>query len=446
MGTIPPTRRSARCPRARARLAAIAAVAAPLLAQPASAQSVRPVLVVPASSIARAQDAGIRAHTNLRFFVPATGGSAATPFAAAPQFHHNVANESPGSLACVFGLTSNVKGCRSTQKLAAPTGGSRMIAIVDAYYYPTALRDITKFSVTFHLPPITPSNFQVVYADGKRPVQDHTGGWELEEALDIEMAHALAPGAKIVLVEARSPLFRDLLKAVDVAGQLVQAAGGGEVSMSWGGAEAPTEEMQEKHFNVPGVVYLAAAGDVPGAEFPAVLSNVVAVGGTGWMRGNQNADLLFQAAGNFGGGPSLFVPRPSYQDNIQSIVGTARGTPDISGYFCTADAANPAVGCAGGAWVYDTTPIPVFGVLGWSPVVGTSAATPLAAAIMNNAGHFNVSSAAELQEIYNAPAADKAFYDIVTLSCTLSSGQSVPAVKGWDYCTGWGSPSGLLDK
>src|SRR5215468_6046936 len=92
--------------------------------------------------------------------------------------------------------------------------------------------DLITFSTQFGL---RQPSFQVGYANGQRPPVN--ANWNIEEALDMEWAHAMAPGAKVYLVEAASNSFADLLQAVSVANTLLKAAGGGEVSMSWGGSE-----------------------------------------------------------------------------------------------------------------------------------------------------------------------------------------------------------------
>src|SRR5262249_5804634 len=143
------------------------------------------------------------------------------------------AGETPQSIREVYKLTS--------------TGGSGAIAIVDAFDYPTAENDLAVFSSQFGLPACTTANgcFEKVYASGTRPRKNC--GWGQEAALDIEWAHAMAPGAKIILVEAASNSFANLFAAVDVATRLVQQAGGGEVSMSWGGSEFLTEAGSDFH-------------------------------------------------------------------------------------------------------------------------------------------------------------------------------------------------------
>src|SRR5271155_1096816 len=193
----------------------------------------------PESSIEQPEHHGVRAHTNYKMFVPNSGMASAQsssleapaqtegpPFAG--YFY-----ETPASLGCVYQLVSPVAGgCNPNTVTANPSGGSRAVAIVDAYHYPTAASDLSVFSNQFGLPQ---PNFQIVYANGRQPPVN--ADWNIEEALDIEWAHAMAPNAKIYLVEAASSNFSDLLRAVSVANSLVSSAGGGEVSMSWGGSE-----------------------------------------------------------------------------------------------------------------------------------------------------------------------------------------------------------------
>src|SRR5207247_438145 len=139
------------------------------------------------------------------------------------------------------------------------SGGSNIIAIVDAYDYPTAENDLNVFSSAAGLPPCTSASgcFTKIYASGHPPRANC--GWAQEAALDIEWAHAMAPNAKIVLVEAASNRFNDLFSAVDVASSQVTTGGRkGEVSMSWGGGEFSSEASFDAHFQNLGVVYFAA--------------------------------------------------------------------------------------------------------------------------------------------------------------------------------------------
>jgi subtilase family serine protease len=135
-----------------------------------------------------------------------------------------------------------VDGCRIDQATENPTGGSGVVAIVDAFDNPFAERDLAAFSSQFGLPACTTANgcFKQVYARGSQPAND-PGGWSLEIALDIEMAHAFAPDAKIVLVEAQDNTGPELIFAEDLAAQMVAQGGGGTISNSWSGKEGPLE-------------------------------------------------------------------------------------------------------------------------------------------------------------------------------------------------------------
>jgi kumamolisin len=388
-------------------------------------------VLIPDTSIEYADHIGRFAHTNTKIFLPTGGmhnvhpapGGGGGELAPGPSYFF----ETPASLGCVYGLTSVSAqiGCNPTNStLLNPTGGTKAIAIVDAYDYPSAFSDLELFSTQFGL--LAP-NFQVVYATGTPPKAD--SGWGLEAALDIEWAHAVAPGAKIYLVEAASNSFADLLTAVNVASNLVAKAGGGEVSMSWGGSEFIFERFYDGYFTKSGVVYFAAAGDGAGTIWPSTSPNVVSAGGTTNSR-DANGDLQVQLAwSSTGGGPSKYESRPSYQSAISKIVGSKRGTPDIA-----ADA-DPSTG----VWVYN---VPYCN--GWCIVGGTSVAAPVWAGIVNAAGRFSASSQIELSTIYSNLGKAADFTDITQGSCGPNQGYLAKA--GWDFCTGTGSAFGTLGK
>jgi kumamolisin len=381
-------------------------------------------VIIPDSSTEAPENIGVKAHTNFRYFVPKAGK-------ASEQFLHQVAPdqsggppfpgyfyETPASLACIYQLVSPQSGCNPNTVTANPAGGSHAIAIVDAYDYPTATSDLGVFSNQFGLPAPTNANFQVVYASRQQPPVN--ADWNVEEALDIEWAHAMAPNANIYLVEAASNSYTDLMTAVSVANQLVAAAGGGEVSMSWGGSEFSSETLSNYDglFTRPGVVYFAAAGDSPGVEWPSTSPNVVSVGGTSISRNSSTG--LFQQEVTWqsgGGGPSVYETRPSYQFAISTTVGTQRGTPDVA-----ADA-NPS----SGVWVYYS---PYWYILG-----GTSVATPVWAGIVNSARHFYTATE-EFWTLY----ADQGASPVTMGSCGPNQGYLAGGV--WNFCTGLGSPLG----
>jgi kumamolisin len=406
------------------KLRSVAVITASLVLTSLAPAQIRPVsgkVVTPDSSIGKPTDLGKSAHTNIRLFVPEKPMQNAQPLG--PPYS-GYAYETPASLGCVYGLTKAVKGCDPNALTANPTGGANMIALVDAYDAPNAASDLAAFSTQFGLPA---PNFQVVYASGSKPA--HDDGWEIEESLDVQWAHAMAPGAKIVLVEAASNSFADLLAAEDMASKMVNAAGGGEVSNSWGGDEFSGETGYDSHFVKAGVVFFASSGDSPGTIWPGTSPDVVSAGGT-TVRRNPSTGLYVteEPWDEAGGGVSFYEARPSYQSAISSLVGNYRGAPDLS------FDANPNTG----VWVL------VSGQGGWYVVGGTSVASPSLAGIVNSAGSFATSSNAELATLYGNLGVGADLRDITTGYCGPYAGFS--AVKGWDFCTGVGVDKGKKGK
>ena len=330
-------------------------------------------------------------------------------------------------------MAPHVWGCNPQKLTTVATGGSRAIAVVDAYDFPTATADLGSYSAAYGLPAVTPANFSVVYASGTQPIADPTGGWELEAALDIEMAHALAPGAQVILVEAASDSYNDLFAAEQVAANLVAAAGGGEVSNSWSGGEFSGEMQVAPAFSGKNVVFFASSGDTSGTGVPSSLPNVISVGGTTINRDATGNFINQSTWASTGGGLSPFVATPTFQQPLSNVVGVTRGTPDVS------LVANPA----SGVWVHDTTPYNGE-MLNWIVVGGTSVASPAVAALVNNAGKFRASTAAELRVMYAYRAWHVAYTDIVDGGCPNAA--TGAASVGYDLCTGIGTPLGRIGK
>jgi len=379
---------------------------------------------VPESSIPQIEDFGVRMHTNHLIYTgpwfdrsdedgtleaalfPSHGPSLGKTFA--PSGY------SPAQIRIAYNLPS--------------TGGSGAIAIVDAFHYGTALNDFNVFAGQFSLPKETSTNatastnkvFQIVYQGTTQPAGN--ASWNEEEALDIEWAHALAPSAKIYLVEANSASDADLFAAAKKAATLV---GVKEVSMSFGGSEFSGETTYDTSFTgTSGVVFFASAGDTGGEkEYPSESPSVVGVGGT-TLTLKSNKFSSETAWSGSGGGASAYEGIPSYQSVISSIVGKKRGCPDI------ALDANPSTGVA----VYDSTNYA--GNVGWLVFGGTSVASPCCASIANLSGHALGSSAAELARIYKE-LGTSAFRDI-----TSGTAGSNKAKAGWDFVTGAGAPLG----
>jgi subtilase family serine protease len=393
-------------------------------------------VIVPDSTVERPDDVGRRAHTNHVIMVrPDLGGT-------------KPGGETPGSLGCVYQITTTPfsTGCPISTSTALPNGGSGIIAIVDAFDYPTAQNDFDKFSTQFGLP-VSTSNvcngaqpcFVKIYANG---VPKRNCGWAQEAALDIEWAHSNAPFAQIVLVEAKSNSFADLLQAVDVATAYVNAHstiavkdtnnntfGAGQVSMSWGGSEFSGEGANDLYFQHTGVVYFASSGDTGGKTiYPSTSPFAVAAGGTSVRRsGGSVGETGWSGSG---GGPSAYEALPSYQTGIVS--GAKRGTPDFS-YD-----ADPNTGVS----VYDSTTCQ--GLSGWLVFGGTSVSSPSLAGVVNLAGHHALDSTSELGTIYSDYSSST--YSNNYRDITSGTAGSFSAKTGWDFVTGVGSDIGTTGK
>jgi outer membrane protein assembly factor BamB len=302
---------------------------------------------------------------------------------------------------------------------SSTAGSGNTIAIVDAFDDPTAERDLGVFSTQFGLPACTTANgcFAKVDQSGGQSYPVVDAGWALEISLDVQWAHAIAPGAKILLVEAASNSFADLLTAESYAKAHAQY-----VSNSWGGGEFSVEGLYDSYFSQSGVSFFVSAGDngLP-AEYPSASPNVVSVGGT---------TLHFDGSGNLtdetgwsggGGGCSAYenanAAQSGFAQYAQAGCSGRRATPDVS-----LDA-DPASGVS----VYDSTPY-TDGSTGWFRVGGTSASAPMWAARSAIAGV--VVNAAY---VYGA---NIAYRDIT------SGYNGAPCLSGYDLCTGRGSWTG----
>ena len=374
-------------------------LAAPLLAQTSTS------ILVPNSSLERPEDRGLRAHTNhLILLRPDVTGTSPS-------------GETPSSIRTVYKLPS--------------TGGGGVIAIVDAFHYPTAENDLRVVSSQFKLPACTKANgcSRQVFANGTQPQTNC--GWSQEAALDIEWAHAMAPNAKLVLVEAGSNSFSNLFRAIDVATSAVTTGGHkGEVSMSWGGGEFSTESSFDGHFQNTGVVYFAASGDTGGSNiYPSTSPYVVSSGGTSIHRSSSGAFLSESGWSGSGGGPSKYEPRPGYQSGVANTSTIHRSAPDFS------FDADPKSGVS----VYDSTKCQ--GLSGWLVFGGTSVSSPSLAGTVNLAGHFYSNSTSELTTIYANRTNRSDFRDILS-----GTAGSFSAKAGDDFVTGIGSDQGTAGK
>ncbi len=316
----------------------------------------------------------------------------------------------------------------------AGNGIGETIAIVDAYDDPNIQTDLNAFDGQYGLTATTVTRVDET-GGTSYPATDSTGGWELEESLDVEWAHAMAPGASILLVEASSPNDSDLLTAVNYA-----AAHANVVSMSWGGSEYSGETFYDStYFDHAGVAFVASAGDSGApASWPAASPNVLSVGGTALTIGTGNLWLSETGWSGSGGGPSAYEPQPSYQTGMVTQTSTARATPDV------AYDGSPSTGFA----VYDSVNYEGTSY-GWLKVGGTSAGAPQWSALLaiadqgralNGQPALDSTSPQQVMNILYQDPAD--FHDITSGTSTGSPQYS--AGPGYDYVTGLGSPMANL--
>ncbi len=351
------------------------------------------------------------AHTNVEIVIPRGGYPAMTPTTTGAPPVAGLLDQTPESVACDYGIVAATFGCNPNDTTTLPTGGAKAIAIVDAFDLTSMTTDLAHFDAQFGVPAGTVTKIfgtgsPTVCGNGVAPASAAGTGWDVEEDLDIEYAHAMAPNAHLYLVEAKSSSTTDLINAEQVAATCVANAGGGEISNSWGELENSAETAFDSFFVKSGVVFFASTGDDTFPGWPSTSPNVVAVGGTtlsnnpasggffGQAAWFPNPDLFGASSGSImegeGAGTSTVEARPSYQAKVVNIVGAHRGVPDVVAV------ADPDTG----VWIYNTLSVGGFTVIG-----GTSVASPVMAGITNASGNFFSSSNAYLTELYSLGAA-----------------------------------------
>ena len=338
------------------------------------------------------------------------------------HFKPNVSNLLPSGLNPA--QVSNAYGF----SLLEAKGKGQVIAIVDAYDDPRIEADLAVFNKQFGLPACTTKNgcFKKIYAKTTKPKTD--AGWSGEIALDVEWAHAMAPEAKIILVEAATDSAEDLYDAVQVA--IKNKAN--VVSMSWGAPEFDGESSYDAIFNNPNVTFTASSGDSgAGTIYPAASPYVLGVGGTTLSVDTYGNYMNETAWSGSGGGVSTVEPWPEYQSSLpipQS--NNMRGVPDVS-YN-----ADPNTGYA----VYNS--VPGEGGKGWQVVGGTSAGAPqwsALVAVANSAISSNIGGNLNAQ-LYAYPDYLSYYFNDISSGMNGDCGYYCTAQAGYDYVTGLGSP------
>ena len=239
--------------------------------------------------------------------------------------------------------------------------------------------------------------------------------------MDVEWAHAIAPGAIIHLVVSYDDSDYFLLSAVDYAVSL----GAKQVSMSWGSNEFSSDETYDSHFNVSGVSFFASSGDNgAGVSWPAVSPYVVAVGGTTLYYNIFGCLYAERAWSGSGGGTSAYTSEPAFQAPFQTS--KKRMLPDV----CYD--ADPLTGFA----VY-MTDASILG--GWTIIGGTSAGAPQWAALMalvNSARKEPLDNLPDILYRLGDPKTRTLYFRDIT----SGSNGGYNAGVGYDEVTGLGSP------
>ncbi len=297
------------------------------------------------------------------------------------------------------------------------TGGKGTIAIIDAYDDATMEKDLGDFDKEFNLPSCTTAN-GCFEKHKMSAAEKNNSGWALETTLDVEWAHAIAPSAKILLIEATTPSGANLLKAIDYAASRTDVVA---VSMSWGGAEFPEETTMDSHFvSKSNAIFFASSGDNgTGASWPASSPNVVGVGGTSLTLFKNNSTKSETAWSGSGGGISKYEKAPTFQQNYNIPKSNGmRAVPDVA---------------------YDANPADGFSIIRngvWEVVGGTSAGSPQWAAIAAlGSGANNTNFYADK----SSKSSLNYFHDIVSGS-NGDCGYICAARAHYDYVTGLGSP------
>jgi hypothetical protein len=345
---------------------------------------------------------------------------------------HQAASVSPNAIPSGNGYgPSQLQSAYNLTSASAADGAGRTIALVDAYDDANAASDLAAYRSAAGLPAVP--SFEKVNQSGATsplPAAPPSGDdWTLEESLDLDMASAICPLCNIVLVEANDDSSDGLYVANNTAASLA-----GYISNSWGGSEASTDTSYDSQYfsHAAGIVTTVSAGDSDyGASYPATSPNVVSVGGTnlatasnsrGWTESVWNTTTGSEGTGS---GCSAYEPQPAWQTSLNLPAGCSKRIDND-----VAADADPATGVA----VYDTSN----GNTGWNEVGGTSASSPMVAAMYALGGNAGSTPA---DDIYTHTSN---FYDVTSgNNGSCSPSYLCTAGTGYDGPTGIGTPNGI---
>lgn len=381
----------------------------------------------------------------------ASAGTPAGPSYNRPASHLRLVPNQPAATSTPTGFTpAQIRQAYTFDQLPTNIDGTgQTIAIVDAFgdryatittntttvhhktvktyttnYTDVTQSDYTSFCSYFGLPT---NGLTVVYPQSQGNTDTN---WALETAMDVQWAHTIAPGARILLVVSRDNTFSSMSAAVDYA----VTNGANIVSMSYGSGEYTNELSEDLHYNQPGVTFTAASGDSGESSsvwYPAASPYVVGVGGT--LLTNVNGAWSETAWSGSGGGISLYEPMPVFQSGWQQFpTSNMRTVPDVA----YKGAPGPGV----------STYMAIYG--GWINVYGTSVGTPQWAALFalansaRTSGTLTNANAAlySIAATYTAPPSITINYFNDIASGTNGPDADDAAMAGYDYVTGLGSP------
>ncbi len=338
---------------------------------------------------------------------------------------------------------------RSAYKLTATGSATQTVAVVDAFDNPNAAADLAVYRSAYGLPACTVASgcFKKVNQNGATsPLPSGDYGWAEEESLDLDMVSAICPNCHILLVEANSATIADLAAAENAA---AAAPGVVAISNSWGGAESASQTSYDSAFNHPGIAITVSAGDSGyGTSWPAVSPYVTSVGGTRLStasnaRGWTETVWSTTVTEGTGSGCSSVEAKPAWQAALTLPAGcNKRIDNDV------AAVADPATGVA----VYDTYNScgtssfcdfllslgAASGADGWVQVGGTSASSPIIAAVYALAGNTSTVNYGSYPYSHQS-----ALFDVTSGSDgTCSPSYLCTAAPGFDGPTGLGTPNG----
>ena len=318
---------------------------------------------------------------------------------------------------------------RSAYNYTDKYGGDGItVAVVTAFANVHIENDVREFSSSFGLPE---PNIEIVRTS---QAVNPDAVWNREAALDVEWIHASAPKAKLVLITPNSAVLENLMECVLLAKEYSADI----VSLSFGLQEKYVKSFYEDKLS-DDIIYLAAAGDIPGVcLYPSSSPMFVGIGGTNLDIDKNGRRISEETAWeNGGGGVSSVFSIPDYQNIFRPIAfmsQSMRAIPDAS-FFSSGSA---------GAAVYFTSQR--LSESGWISAEGTSLGTPMwagIAAMCLEASGKKLSGHDRFMRFLYALAGTTAYSNVGDDYIDIVSGGNgvFYATKGYDFCTGLGSPN-----